>query len=1022
MSLAETVERQSRAIILLTVILSAAGLVAVFSLPSDIYPPLVFPRIVIIAQSGTTPGPAMMLTVTRPLEQALMEVPGIRRVRSTTFRGNTEISGQFDPSTDMIVALSQAQGRIGEIRQALPAALDLTVERLTPTAFPFYSLILTGALPPADLHDYGFYVMRPAISRVAGVGSVDIVASDTREIEVIADPGRLTASGLTIGEIADGFKATNDLLPVGRYNAAGLQHLVLASGLWKSIADIPPTPIAVRNGTTLRVADVATVQPGTPDRTRLVAGDGVPAAEIAISQQLGANILQVRAGIEQTIAELTHTLPAGLRLTKVYDLAEFVSEAIRNVRDAILLGGLLAVIVLLLFLRDWRLTIVASITLPLTVLMTFLVMRLIGETINVMSMGGLAVAIGLVIDDAVVMVENIYRHLTAGQTASAAVAIAMDELIAPVVGSTVTTVVVFVPLSLLSGVVGQFFRALSLTLAAAVLISLVQALTLIPLLARYAARRRRSAGPREPAAAPGAHTAADSDAHATRLDRRYARSLHPMLGRPALTAVLAVALALGGYVLFANIGTGFLPEADEGGFVIDYHTPPGSSLAESDRLVKKVEAVLRATPDIASFSRRTGSELGLFATQQNKGDILTRLEPRGERRSAEEVIEDLRDKLAKASPEMDIEFVELLQDQIGDLEGAPTPIEVKVFGDDSERLAAISDRVETLLAGVAGVVDIVGVQRGNPETTWHIDAVAAGRLGLTLAQVSEQLSDAFLGDTQTALRLPDRTVPVRVRYPDSYRMDPVQMAQIPIRAPDGRSVPLASIARATSTTEGELVLQRENLRQMALLTASVERRDLGSAVADIQAKLRGLKLPVGYTTEVGGQYASAQQSFHEMLLVFAIAAGLVFIVLVVEFRRFVPAILILLAAPLSLGGAFGLLLLTGTDLNVASAMGLILLVGLVVKNGIVMLDYTHRLERDGLPFRDALEASARIRLRPILMTTLCTLFGLLPLALGFGAGAELQQPLALAVIGGLSLSTLVTLYMVPAAYSALHRV
>jgi CzcA family heavy metal efflux pump len=1010
MSLATLVERYGRAIVTVTVVLAAAGLLSAFTLPSDIYPPLIFPRVVVIGHSGTMPARSMMLIVTRPLEQALLEVPGIRRVRSTTFRGATEISAQFEPATDMILALQQAQGKVAEVRGSLPADLELQIERLTPSAFPFLSVNLTGGgLQPSDLYDYAFYVMRPALSRVPGVGNVEVLASDTKEIEVIADPARLTASGLTIGDVADSLQASNSLQPVGRYDAAGLQHLVLASGMWKGIQDIPATPILVKGAATIHVSDVATVQQGAPDRTTLISGDGTVAANINVSQQVGSNILDVRTGVETALADLAKTLPAGLKLSKTYDLAEFVATAIANVRDAILIGSVLAVIVLLVFLRDWRLTLVAAVTLPLTVMTTFLVMRWLGETINVMSMGGLAVAIGLVIDDAVVVVENIYRHLDKGETPGQAVQLAMKELVAPVVGSTLTTVVVFLPLGMLSGVIGQFFRALSITLASAVLISLVQALTLIPLLAQWAAKNREK----------HAGTAAHQHTGGL-LERIYSRTLDSTMKRPILGIVVALMLAAAGVLLFTRLGSGFLPAADEGGFVIDYNAPPGTALPEIDRVVLKLEDVLKKTPEIAAFTRRTGSELGLFATQQTKGDILVRLKPAGSRKPAEEIITDLRDKLAEAAPGFEIEFVQLLQDMLGDLEGAPTPIEVKVFGDDPDTLAGIAEEVEGVLEKVTGVVDLVGVQRGNPETTWDIDVTAIGRLGLSVTQVSEQLSDAWLGDVKTELRLSDRTIPVRVRYPDAYRMDPARMAETPIRAQDGRSIPLGSLARST-TTEGELILERENLRQMALVSGHLEDRDLGSAVTEIKTKLAGLKLPVGYVTDVGGQYESQQQSFRELLTVFAIAAALVFIILVVQFRRFLPAVLILLAAPLSLGGAFALLLITGIDLNVSSAMGLILLVGLVVKNGIVLLDYAHRLRDEGTPFTEALEIAGRVRLRPILMTTLCTLFGLLPLALGLGAGAELQRPLALAVIGGLTLSTFVTLYLVPVAYRALSR-
>src|SRR5262249_47800964 len=381
---------------------------------------------------------------------------------------------------------------------------------------------------------------------------------------------------------------------------------------------------------------------------------------------------------------------------------------------------------------------------------------------------------------------------------------------------------------------------LSVTLASAVLISLVQALTLIPLLARMAARRRETV----------AH--AEHEHESGLLERVYSRSLDSTMRRPAIGLVVAVLLAIGGGVLFARLGTGFLPEADEGGFVIDYNAPAGSALEEIDKDVKKIEALLRDTPDIAAFTRRTGSELGLFATQQTKGDILVRLKPPRGRRGSDEIIDDLRGKLTETVPTFDIEFIELLQDMLGDLEGAAEPIEVKVFGDDPDTLAGISEQVEKLLEGTHGVVDVVGIRRGNPETTWEFDRAALGRLGLSIAQASEQLSDAWLGDVKTALRLPDRTIPVRVRYPDAYRLDPARMAATPVRAEDGRSAPLNAVARA-STTEGEIVLERENMRQMALVSGRLGDRDLGSAVNEIQGKLASLKLPVGYVPEVGGQ-------------------------------------------------------------------------------------------------------------------------------------------------------------------------
>jgi CzcA family heavy metal efflux pump len=1006
MNPARWAQRHGRAVLLLAALVPAAGAIAYLSLPSGIYPELKFPRIVILATSGHVPARSMMLTVAQPLEQAVMEVPGVRRVRSQTFRGATEISAQFEPATDMVVALQQAQNRIAEARAGLPGEIDLTVERLTPAAFPILIFNLTGGLAIPVLRDYAFYVMRPAISRIPGVGRVEVLASDTREIEVVADPGRLLAAGLTVEDIGAALRSANTLKAVGRYATGGRQHLVLVSGLWAAAGDISQTLITVGGGAALRVADVATVFPGSPDRTLLIAGNGADAVSLGVSQQVGASILSLKKLVDETMEDLGRTLPSGLSISRVYDLAEFVSTAIANVRDAILIGGLLAVLVLVAFLRRWRLTLIASTTLPLTALSTFLFMKLAGESINIMSMGGLAVAIGLVIDDAVVVVENIHRRMAAG-AGPRIVEEATAELVAPVVGSTLTTVVVLVPLGLLTGVVGQFFRSLSFTLSVAVLISLVLSLTLIPLLSRLAYHRHP--GRPAPRAAQG------------RLASFYPRTLAIAMRHPRLAVGAAAGLGVLGGLLYFTIPTGFLPQIDEGGFVVDYLSPPGTALEQTDAMIRKVEKVISETPEVASYSRRTGSELGLFATQQNKGDVLVRLKPRNARdRSAQEIIDDLRPRLREVSPGLDIEFVQLLQDMIGDLEGNPTPIEVKIFGDDPETLEKVAGQVEPLMAGVRGVVDLVGVRRGNPEVTWEVDPLAAGRLGLTVEQISAQVSAASLGQVATDLRLLDRAVPVRVRYPDSERLDPSRLAQMPIRGAGGKMAPLSALARL-SLSDGQSVLVRENLRQLALLTGRLEERDLGSAVAEIKARLEGLRLPVGYSIEVGGQYESQRAAFGELMMVLAVAAVLVFIILVFQFRAFTPALVILAAAPLSFAGSFLLLRVTGTELNVSSAMGLILLVGLVVKNGIVMLDYAFRLRAGGTRMQEAVYEAAKVRLRPILMTTLCTLFGLLPLALGLGAGAEIQKPLALAVIGGLGFSTLITLYAVPAVFAATTR-
>ena len=998
MNVAALAMRHSRAVGLLAVALVIGGAIAAFRLPSSIYPPLQFPRIVIVAHSGTLPPQSMSLIVTRPIEQVVMAVPGIRRVRSKSIRGASEISAQFDPSTNMVVALQMVQNRVAEITGDLPADTQMQIERMTPEIFPSFILSLTGALPTADLYDYANFVMKPEIARVPGAGIIEVQSSDTREIEVVLDPAKLAAAGLTVVDVAEALKVQNTIQPVGRFQQSGLQHLTLASGLWKNVDDIAEAPVKITNGSAIRVSDIGTVTRGAPDRTLLVTGSGRDAVVMTIAQQIGVNIIDLKAGLDDAISRLATTLPAGISISRVYDLAEFVAESIASVRDAILIGGLLAIVVLLVFLRSWRLTMIAAITLPLAVIPTFAFMWLFGGTINLMSMGGLAVAIGLVIDDAVVVVENVHRR--AGEGGSAVVD-AVQQLIVPLVTSTLTTVVVFAPLGLLAGVPGQFFRALSLSLSVAVLMSLALSVSIVPLMARWAATHHRPTG----------------ESHG-RADRVYGRLLGAIVDRPLVAVVSALALAAVTVLLFSRIGTGFFPAADEGGFVLDYLTPAGSALSETDRQVRAIEHVISETPEVASYSRRTGSELGLFATAQNSGDIVVRLKPRGQRsRSSAEVISEIRERVHEAAPLTDIEFVQLLQDMLGDLEGNPEPIEIKIFGDDPDRLAALADPVEEMMNKVEGVVDVVGVQRGNPEVTWNVDPIAAGRYGLNATQVSNQMAGNWLGEVATDLRLADRTIPVRVRLPDSFRFDPNRLAETLIRTGDGKPIPVSEVA-TMERANGQGELRRENLRAMAVVSGRLEDRDLGSAVAEIRSKLNALKLPIGYTYEIGGQYQAQGQAFRELLLVFALAVGLVFTILVIQFRAWLPAILILLAAPLSLAGALLLMWLTGIELNISSAMGLILLVGLVVKNGIMLLDFSEKLHAEGEPFHRAIAHAGRIRLRPILMTTFCTLFGLLPLALGLGAGAEQQKPRALAVIGGLALSTPVTLLVVPGLYAA----
>ena len=1004
MTLFDVVSRQRRLVLLLVGLVSIAGIWAGFELPSAIYPELNFSRIKIVAQGSSLGARQVVFSVTRPLEEAVSVVPGVTRVQSHSIRGASELSINFSPTTDMAYALQLVRARVNQIQGSLPPDLDIEIERLTPSLFPILSYNLQGG-DPATLYDIARYDIKPLLSRVPGVGRVEVQGSDVREIEVMVDPARLAAAGMSYADLADAIRRAVTVQAVGRVAQNYRQYLIVTDQEAHSVDDVG----AVVLGSGLHVRDVASVQVGTEDHVRIVAGDGKPAALINVARQIGGNTVAIADSVAGVMAGLARSLPPGVHLKPVYDQAALVRDAVRSVRDAMLVGAALAVVVLLVFLRHGRITAVSATSIPVTLAVTIFVMSVIGQTFNLMTLGAMAIAIGLVIDDAVVITENIARHLLLGGGRVQAIRAAVQELIWPVTTSTITTVVVFLPLGLLQGVVGQFFAALATTLTVAVLVSLALALTLIPLLAEQFV------------------TAHEVDASLTgilarvqraleELGPRYERSLAGALDHPRRLAAALLVLVVAGLGLSRLVGTGFLPEIDEGAFVLDYFTPGGTALAETDREVGIAESILAATPEITGTSRRTGAELGFFATAQNSGDIVARLTPRNRRsRDVFAVMDHVRDEAATAVPRLHIEFMQILADVINDLAGAARPVEVKLFGESLDTLEAYARRLAPDLEHVGGLEDLYnGVSEPSAELLLRVNEAEAGRIGMTPVDVGNAVSAALLGMPAGEIRTGDRPVAVRVRAPDSVRFDPLRLRALPLLGgPARRVTPLGSLA-TFEPTESRLSLERENQQQMIVITADVSGRSLGGVMTDVRRVLAAHPAPPGVRVALGGQYAGQQEAFRALLLVLALAAVSVCAVMVVQFESFVEPLVVLLVAPVSFVGALALLFLTGTPLNVSSFMGLILLVGLIVKNGIILLDFTRlRMRAEGTALEAAIREAARVRLRPILMTTLCTLFGLLPLALGIGAGSEMQRPLALAVIGGLALSTPITLFAVP---------
>ncbi len=1022
-SLFDLLASQRRFVYLVVGLLSVAGIYGATQLPSAIYPELAFPRILVVAEGSSLGARQMVFSVTRPIEEAISIVPGVTRVRSRSIRGSAEISVTFADNADMMFALQQVQARVNEVRPQLPADIDIVVERMTPSLFPILSYNLEGGDPGA-LYDIALYQLKPLISRVPGVGRVDVQGSDIREVEVVADPARLASQRLTYDDLANAIIQGTGVSAVGRVAQDYKQYLIVSSQEAHTPEDI--ANVVVAKG--LRVRDIATVTLGSIDRVLIISGDGKPAALLNITRQPGGNTLAIVDSVAKLAAAVRKTLPPGAVLKPVYDQGQLVRDSMASVRDAMLIGAALAVIILLLFLQHGRITAISASSIPLTLAISVFAMYLLGQTFNLMTLGAMAIAIGLVIDDSVVITENIVRHMELTSDRHEAIRAAVQELIWPVTTSTLTTVVVFLPLRLLSGVVGQFFAALSITLTIAVMVSLLLALSIIPLMADQFLRERDT--DRESAEAKGQAASAKRRGVLYRvgeslnaLSRRYQGTLERVLHHPRRMLIAGGMLIVGGVFAYRFVGTGFLPEMDEGAFVLDYFTPGGTALAETDRELHIVERILAGTPEIVATSRRTGAELGLFATQQNTGDVVARLKPHSQRsRTIFEVIDEVRVKVNAAVPRLQIDFVQILSDVINDLAGSARPIEIKLFGADLAQLEGYATSLEPKLTAVPGLVDLFdGVSEPSAELTMQVNAAEANRAGLTADQISAAAMGALLGSPAGQVRLEDRSIGVRVRAPDTVRYNPSRLRALPILAPQtGAVVPLGTLATFTPTeTRAELL--REDQQQMIAMTADVSGTSLGAVVSGTQQVLAGQPPPAGVRVELGGQYASQQEAFRGFLIVLGLAVACVVTVMVLQFQSFIEPFVVLLAAPLSFVGAMLMLLLTGTPLNVSSFMGLILLVGLIVKNGIILLDFTrHRMQTEGVPLDRALVEAGGVRLRPILMTTLCTLFGLLPLSLGLGAGSEMQRPLALAVIGGLTLSTPITLFVVPTLLVAIR--
>ncbi len=1026
-------QKLSRPILFLIATVALGGAYLAFSIPVAVFPNTDFPRVVIGVDNGVMPIDQMLVTITRPLEEAVNSVPGLQKVQSITSRGSAEVDLFFDWNSDMILTLQRVDAVVARLQAELPPTAKVETHRLTFAVFPIIGYSLTSStLPPNKLWEIATYDLKPRLNRLVGVATVIIQGGRVPEFQVSPDPARLLAAGITVTDILEAIRHTNLIDSPGLIESNHQLVLGLVSGQVRTPEQIGQ--IVVKNspaGVPLRLGDIARITPSVAPVYTIVTANGKPAVLLNVNRQPESNTLDVANEVHALIQELTPSLPPGVHLEPFYDQSTIVHDSIASVRDAVVVGLVLSAIILVLFLRDWGTSLVAGLVIPVTLLFTFIALKFTGQSFNLMTLGGLAAAVGLVIDDAIVVLENIVLHRDAGQGRLEAIQSALRELTVPLIGSTITPIVVFLPLVATTGVTGSFFRALAVTMTVALLTSLLLALTWTPTLSQYLVRRKNGAESEAPPSGAGTDVAkllAAEEAHLSgtfgRIVEFYAKSMRAFLKHPWILVASSGAVIILSFVCFSFLETGLLPEMDEGGFILDYDTPPGSSLAESERILQRIEEIIRSQPEVENTSRRTGLQLGLAAvTEANRGDFTVKLK-RNRKRDIEEIISDVRSEVEQTEPSTKVEFIQLLQDMIGDLTSQPEPVVIKLFSQDPKVLAQTAPRVADAISNiqigkahpVVDVLDGLVNTTSGPAVTYQIDPMVAARAGFTSEEVAMSAAAILEGEpAATPVVVNDRAYTIRVRFPEQNRSTLERMNNTLVTSSTGHTATLGSLATVI-TDPGQTEIRRENLQRLVAVTGRFDGVGLGSGMAAVQKAVAGLHLPSSIRVEYGGLYQEQQKSFNDLLMVLLLALVLLFAVLLLEFRTFSAPSAILASALLSSFGGFLALLITRTTFNVASFMGMIMVIGIVAKNGILLLDAEQRFRALGNSGEEAMIQAGRRRLRPIAMTALATVAGMLPLAFGIGAGSAMLKPLAIAVIGGILSSMVLSLIFTPAIH------
>src|SRR6478672_11506045 len=981
-------------------------------LQTSLFPEITFPKIKIIVDAGLQPVNKMMVTVTQPLENAIKQVPELEDVRSTTSRGSCEISAFMSWNANVDLGQQRIESRIAQIRNSLPADVDITVEKMNPSILPVIGYTLetnSNSHTPIDMRQLALYTIKPFLSQVPGVAEVRISGGKQKEYWLTLNTSKMSTLGITPEALTNTLNQTNFIQSNGYLTDYRLLYLTVTDATVHSLEELQKLVVSNNGKRIVLLQDIATVKISEGVEYTKINANGKPGVLVAVIKQPNTNLIDISREMDQKVEELKKILPAGVTIRPYYVQADFVQDSIHSVTDSLWIGLALAILVAIIFLRSIKASATILITIPVTICLTLIVIYAVGYTLNIMTLGAIAAAIGLIIDDAIVVVEQIHRSHEEHpeEPSTTVVQKAIHYLLPAMIGSSLSTIVIFIPFELMSGVAGAYFKVMTNTMIIALVCSFFVTWICLPVIYLFLTKEkpRDTTNPKE------------VKTHQVKQQKWVGFFIH----KPYVSIVIIVVLAFSIWFVLPRLETGFLPEMDEGSIVLDYKSPPGTSLEETDRMLLQVEKTINKVPEVEAFSRRTGTQMGFFITEPNNGDYLIQLK-KNRGRTTDDVIAAIRSKVEASQPALQIDFGQVIGDMLGDLMESVQPIEVKIYGDDINKLHNYSKQVGELVSNIEGTADVFnGIVISGPSVSIIPNNTALVQYGLTPQSLQTQVQLGLQGLQVGNILEQQQLSTVRMLYPGSRTQSVEGIKQLRIFLPSGRLIPIAQLATVTINS-GDAEIQRENLQSMGVVTGRLENRDLGSTMKEIQQKVSSqIVLPQGYHIEYGGAYAEQQQSFRELLMILITSSLLVFGVILFLFKDFLVALSILLIAVLGIAGSYLALFITNTPLNVGSYTGLIMIVGIIGENAIftyLQFRESYRVDKD---VDGSIIYSISTRLRPKLMTALGAIIALMPLALGIGTGAQLHQPLAIAVIGGFIIVLPLLLIVLPTMLRLINR-